>query len=97
MVVTGYDDRHGCGYVLSTGADAAAGAAGSRPVEHGGITVLATPELAVALHDALRHRPVAQLGWSGPEVPLALDDATLLAWLRYTIGGVLTVSGGPRP
>jgi hypothetical protein len=28
-------------------------------------------------------------------VPLTLDDATLLAWLRHDIGGVLTVSNGP--
>jgi hypothetical protein len=28
-------------------------------------------------------------------VPLTLDDATVLAWLRYTLGGVLTVVGGP--
>jgi hypothetical protein len=97
MVVTGYDDRNGCGYVLSTGPDAAAGAPGSRPVEHGGVTVLATPELAASLRDALKHRPVALLGWNGPEVPLTLDDATVLSWLRYTIGGVLTISGGPRP
>ena len=97
MVVTGYDDRNGCGYVLSTGADAAAGAPGSRSVEHSGVTVLATPELAISLRDALKHRPVALLSWNGPEVPLTLDDVTVLAWLRYTIGGVLTVSGGPRP
>ena len=92
MVVTGYDDRHGCGYVLSTGADAVAGP-GSRTVAHGGLTVSATPELAGMLLDALQNRPTAQLGWTGPEVTLTLDDSTLLAWLTHTVGGVLTVSG----
>jgi hypothetical protein len=38
---------------------------------------------------------VAQLGWGGPTVPLTFDDNTLLAWLRHTLGGVLTVAGGP--
>lgn len=98
MVVTGYDDRHGCGYVLNTGADAAAGTAlGAQAVSHNGVTVLATPELASTLRDALTHRPVARLGWSGPVVALTLDDATLLGWLTYDIGGVLTVRGGPGP
>lgn len=95
MVVTGYDDRTGCGYVLSTGPDAAAPAPGTVPVRHAGVTVLATPELAASLRDALVHRPTAMLGWGGPEVPLTLDDAIVLAWLRFTVGGVLTVSGGP--
>lgn len=96
MVVTGYDDRHGCGYVLSTGADATA-AVHSLPVSHDGTTVRATPELASALRDALAHHPVARLTWTGPEVPLTLDDRTVLAWLRHTVGGVLTVSGDPGP
>jgi hypothetical protein len=96
MVVTGYDDRTGCGYVLSTGADATP-TPGAQPVTHGGVTVLSTPELAATLRDALTYRPVALLTWNGPEVPLTLDDRTILAWLRYTIGGVLTVSGGPGP
>ena len=95
MVVTGYDDRQGCGYVLSTGSDAADAAPGAQAVSHEGVIVLATPELAAALRDALAHRPTASLGWSGPQVPLTLDDATLLAWLRHDIGGVLTVSNGP--
>lgn len=97
MVVTGYDDRHGCGYVLSTGSDAAAPTSHTQAVTHGEWTVRATPELAAALRDALAHRPVALLGWSGPEVPLALDDHTVLAWLRHTVGGVLTVTGDPGP
>lgn len=97
MVVTGYDDRHGCGYVLSTGADATAPTPHTQAVTYGDVMVRATPELAVALRDALAHRPVALLGWSGPEVPLTLDDRTLLAWLRHTVGGVLTVSGDPGP
>ena len=97
MVVTGYDDRNGCGYVLSTGSDATPTPPGSQAVAHGGVTVLATPELAASLRDALTHRPVALLSWTGPEVPLTLDDRTVLAWLQYTIGGVLTVSGGPGP
>ena len=97
MLVTGYDDRAGCGYVLGTGPDAAA-TPGMEPVRHREVTVLATPELAAALRDALSHRPTARLTWSGPEVPLTLDDATVLAWLRHTLGGVLTVRGEPaRP
>ena len=28
-------------------------------------------------------------------MPLTLDDPTVLAWLRNTLGGVLTVAGGP--
>ena len=96
MVVTGYDDRYGCGYVLSTGQDAGAAAPGSQRVAHLGVTVAATPELAATLRDALAHRPSAQLVLGGPEVPLTLDDRTLLGWLRHTIGGVLTVTNGPR-
>jgi hypothetical protein len=95
MVVTGYDDRQGCGYVLSTGPDAAEAAPGSQAVSHDGVIVLATPELAAALRDALAHRPVASMGWSGPQVPLTLDDRVLLGWLRHDIGGVLMVSGAP--
>ncbi len=95
MVVTGYDDRHGCGYVLRTGADIADALPGAQIVEHDGTAVLATPELAAMLRDALTHRPTALLGWSGPEVPLTLDDPTILGWLTHTISGVLTVRGGP--
>jgi hypothetical protein len=97
MVVTGYDDRQGCGYVLSTGPDAAQTPPGSQAVRHDGVVVLATPELAAMLRDALAHRPTAMLSWSGPEVPLTLDDRTVLAWLTHTVGGVLTVNGGPGP
>jgi hypothetical protein len=97
MVVTGFDDRVGCGYVLSTGADAAAAATGAEPVRHAGLMVMATPELAAALRDALENRPTALASWSGPEVPLALDDITLLGWMRYNVGGVLTVAGDPGP
>ncbi|MBC8091691.1 MAG: hypothetical protein H7Y15_07110 [Pseudonocardia sp.] len=96
MVVTGYDDRHGCGYVLSTGADATEAVPHTSAVTHEGVLVRATPELAAALRDALAHRPVALLGWSGPEVALTFEDRILLSWLRHTVGGVLTVSGGPR-
>ena len=95
MVVTGYDDRQGCGYVLSTGADAADAAPGSQAVSHDGVIVLATPELATSLRDALAHRPTAMLSWSGPSVPRTLEDRILLAWLRHDIGGVLTVEGAP--
>ena len=95
MLVTGYDDRQGCGYVLATGPHARDAGPGSQAVSHRGVVVMATPELAAALRDALARHPVALLGWSGPEVPLTLDDETVLAWLRYTLGGVLTVSGGP--
>ena len=97
MVVTGYDDRAGCGYVVSTGRDAAGALPGAQAVRHGGITVLATPEIAAALRDALTRHPVTPLSWQGPEVPLTLDDRTLLAWLRHAIGGVLTVAGDPGP
>jgi hypothetical protein len=95
MVVTGYDDRHGCGYVLSTGDDAARAAPGAQAVSHEGVIVMATPELAAALRDALVHRPTARLSLQGPEVPLTLDDATVLGWLRHSVGGVLTVTGAP--
>jgi hypothetical protein len=95
VVVTGYDDRHGCGYVLRTGPDAADATPHSVAVSHAGVTVRTTPELAALLRDALAERPVVRLGWTGPEVPLTFDDRTLLAWLEHTIGGVLTVSGGP--
>lgn len=98
MVVTGYDDRHGCGFVLRTGADAGAAAPGTETVAHGGTVVRCTPELAASLRDALAHRPVTRTDRYGPEVPLTLDDATVLAWLVHDVGGVLTVSGGPaRP
>jgi hypothetical protein len=95
MLVTGFDDRQGCGYVLRTGPHATEPTPGTQVVRHNGIVVLATPELAAALRDALVRNPVAQLGRSGPVVPLTLDDATVLAWLRNTLGGVLTVAGGP--
>jgi hypothetical protein len=97
VIVTGYDDRQGCGYVLSTGPDAADGLPGGKPVSHNGVVVLATPELAALLTDALAHRPTALLSWSGPRVPLTLDDTTLLAWLTHDVGGVLTVRGTPAP
>ena len=96
MVVTGYDDRFGCGYVLSTGPDLAAAAPGSQRVSHANVTVAATPELAASLRDALQHHPIAQLSLGGPGVPLTLEDRTVLGWLRHTIGGVLTVTNGPR-
>jgi hypothetical protein len=97
VLVTGYDDRHGCGYVLRTGPHAADAPSGSQVVTQDGVRVMATPELAASLRDALAHRPVALLSWSGPEVPLTLDDRTVLAWLRHTIGGVLTVVDDPGP
>jgi hypothetical protein len=97
VIVTGYDDRTGCGYVMATGADAAGSAPGTQAVGDGTTIVKATPELAAALRDALANRPFALLGWGGPEVPLTLDDHTVLAWLHHTVGGVLTVSGGPGP
>ena len=83
MLVTGFDDRQGCGYVLRTGPHAAEPAPGTQQVRHNGVVVLATPELA------------AQLSWTGPTVPLTLDDVTVLAWRRHTRGGGLTVAGGP--
>ncbi|MGD9989455.1 hypothetical protein [Pseudonocardia sp.] len=95
MLVTGFDDRTGCGYVLRTGPHTVDDGSGGTPVEDRGVTVLATPELAVALRDALAHHPVAMLGWSGPEVPLTLADDVLLGWLTHTVGGVVTVEGAP--
>ncbi|WP_253258652.1 hypothetical protein [Pseudonocardia sp. N23] len=92
--MTGFDDRTGCGYVLRTGPHTADDG-DSTPVVDAGVTVLATPELAVTLRDALAHHPVALLGWSGPEVPLTLADDVLLGWLTHTVGGVVTVEGAP--
>ena len=97
VVVTGYDDRQGCGYVMTTGPEAASPSPGTQTVTHEGVLVRCTPELATTLRDALLRRPVTRLSRTGPEVPLTLDDATLLAWLTHHIGGVLTVSGGPGP
>jgi hypothetical protein len=97
MIVTGYDDRQGCGYVLRTGPDAADGFPIGEEVTHDGVAVRATPELAALLRDALRSRPTALLSWQGPRVPLTLDDGTLLAWLMHDVGGVLSVRGAPRP
>lgn len=96
MIVTGYDDRQGCGYVLRTGPDAADGFPIGEEVSHDGVAVRATPELAALLRDALRSRPTALLSWQGPRVPLTLDDGTLLAWLMHDVGGVLSVRGAPR-
>jgi hypothetical protein len=96
VIVTGYDDRQGCGYVLRTGADATDGVPVGEEVSHAGIVVRATPELAAMLRDALRNRPTALLSWQGPRVPLTLEDATLLAWLMHDVGGVLSIRGGPR-
>ncbi|BBG04170.1 MULTISPECIES: hypothetical protein [Pseudonocardia] len=95
MQVTGFDDRLGTGYVLSTGAHADEDVPGSRVVHHGGMTVRATDGLAAMLEDALAYRPTTRLGWGGPEVPLTLEDATLLAWLRQDVGGVVAVAGEP--
>lgn len=98
MLVTGFDDRTGCGYVLRTGPHAGSGdvaGTGSDEVTAGGVTVFATPELAALLRDALAHHPVALLGWSGPEVPLTLQDPVLLGWLQHTVGGIVTVEGAP--
>jgi hypothetical protein len=93
--VTGFDDRLGSGYVLSTGEHADEAVSGSRIVSHDGISVRATDGLALMLEDALANRPVTPLSWAGPEVPLTLDDATVLAWLRHVVGGVVSVTGGP--
>ena len=95
MEVTGFDDRLGSGYVLSTGSHADDVVVGSRVVSHGGLSVRATDGLAVMLEDALAHRPVTPLSWTGPVVPLTLDDTTVLAWLRHVVGGVVSVNGGP--
>ena len=96
MIVTGYDDRQGCGYVLSTGTDMDSLPSGV-DVSHDGVVVRATPELAALLNDALLHRPTALLSWQGPRVPLTLDDHTLLACPTHDIGGVLSVRTAPRP
>lgn len=94
MVVTGFDERSGCGYVLRTGPDMSDDP-GARTVEHRGLRVVATAELAAMLADALVRDPLVRLAWGGPEVPLTLDDPTMLAWLEHSVGGVLTVAGGP--
>lgn len=95
MVVTGYDERSGCGYVLRTGPDMCPDP-GTSTVEHSGIRVAATHELALMLTDALNRHSLVRLCWAGPEVPLTLDDPTMLAWLEYSVGGVVTVSGAPE-
>src|SRR5215208_6232991 len=41
MLVTGFDDRQGCGYVLRTGPHATEPAPGTVPVRHNGVVVLA--------------------------------------------------------
>ncbi|GAA5138898.1 hypothetical protein [Pseudonocardia adelaidensis] len=97
MIVTGYDDRQGCGYVLRTGADATDGVPVGEEISYEGVVVRATPELAAMLRDALRDRPTALLSWQGPRVPLTLEDGVLLAWLMHDVGGVLSVRGAPRP
>jgi hypothetical protein len=97
MIVTGYDDRQGCGYVLRTGGDAADGIPVGEEISYEGVVVRATPELAAMLRDALRSRPTALLSWQGPRVPLTLEDGVLLAWLMHDVGGVLSVRGAPRP
>jgi hypothetical protein len=97
MIVTGYDDRQGCGYVLRTGSDATDGLPVGEEISYEGIAVRATPELAAMLRDALRSRPTALLSWQGPRVPLTLEDGVLLAWLMHDVGGVLSVRGAPRP
>ncbi|MGI9004543.1 MAG: hypothetical protein ACR2GH_23305 [Pseudonocardia sp.] len=68
-------------------------------MSHAGVSVAVTAELATVLRDALASNPVALLSWAGPEVPLTLDDQTVLAWLRHTVGGVLTITddSGPDP
>ncbi|SHK19632.1 hypothetical protein SAMN05443637_103325 [Pseudonocardia thermophila] len=96
MVVTGFDDRSGCGYVLATGPDVASADAGTQRVTHDGVTITATPELAAGLRDALLAGRSAQLVLGGPPVPLNLDDRTLLGWLRFCVGGVLSVMNGPE-
>jgi hypothetical protein len=97
MIVTGFDDRQGCGYVLTTGPDAAEALPIGQDVSHDGVVVRATPELAALLRDALANRPTALLGWQGPRVPLTLDEATVLAWLTHDVGGVLSVRDPPAP
>jgi len=82
---------------MTTGPEAASPSPGTQTVTHEGVLVRCTPELATTLRDALLRRPVTRLSRTGPEVPLTLDDATLLAWLTQHVGGVLTVSGGPGP
>lgn len=97
MIVTGFDDRHGVGYVVSTGGDLATAPPGGQDVRHEGKVVRATPELAARLRDALANRRTATLGWPGPQVPLTLDEAVLLAWLTHDVGGVISVRNPPPP
>lgn len=95
MQVTGFDDRLGSGYVLSTGPHAEEAIPGSRIVSYQGRQVRATEGIAAGLEDALAHRPFTPMGWTGPEVPLTLEDPVILAWLRHVVGGVVSVTGGP--
>jgi hypothetical protein len=95
MIVSGFDDRQGCGYVLSSGADVVDALPGGQEVRHDGKVVRVTPELAAVLRDALANRATAALGWQGPRVPLTFDDAILLAWLTYDVGGVISVRNPP--
>jgi hypothetical protein len=97
MIVTGFDDRQGCGYVLHSGADVADALPGGEEIRHGGKVVRVTPELGAALRDALANGTGALLGWQGPRVPLTFDDATLLAWLTHDVGGVIAVRNPPPP
>jgi hypothetical protein len=97
MIVTGFDDRHGCGYVLSTGADVAEALPGGQEIQHAGKVVRVTPELGALLRTALGNHATTLLSWRGPRVPLTFDDTTLLAWLTYDVGGVISVRNPPPP
>ena len=87
----------GAGTCSAPGPDAAHPTPGTQAVSHEGVLVRCTPELATTLRDALTRRPLTRLTRTGPEVPLTLDDQTVLAWLTHYVGGVLMVSGGPGP
>ena len=55
-------------------------------MRHNGVVVLATPELAAALRDALVRNPVASLGWNGPtKIEVAHDPDKGFKQLREFI------------
>lgn len=81
MLVTGFDDRDGCGYVLGTGSHGAAVGPTGVVVTHDGRSAVATVELAARLRYALAQ----------DSCPQTLADPDLLRWLHEVVGGVLSV------
>jgi hypothetical protein len=71
--------------------------AGCRTVEHRGVAVAVDRELVFELRLALQMNEQVPLSDTGPTVDLALDDHTLLRWLRRRGGPVLVLDGDPGP